>query len=310
VKSIFRFKKFVNITIGILCILSVGSIALNGFKFGIDFTGGTIVEFTIPHVDPDISIIRKCVENTFGTQEFLLKNTSKNKFELRIGALVYDKIEKRHGREDESIVDQLRNTLASSYKDVSFDQVESIGPQVSHDLIQQSIIGLLFACVMILLYMTVRFQWKFSLSGVAVLWIDVLITCGLISLMGIELNLTIVASILTIIGYCINDTVVVYDRIRANFVRYSAIPIRDAISISVSETLSRSIITSFVTLLSVLGITLFSDVAIRNFAIVVGFGIIIGTFGSIFVAPSLLMLLNVRRIVHTSKIRDPLFYAS
>ncbi len=210
-------------------------------------------------------------------------------------------------------LEQIKTAIADSAEDktLSFERIDDIGPQVSEELVKQSFIAIFFAFLAITIYMALRFNRHFAIAGVLVLLQDVIISLGFVSLCGIEFDLTLMAAFLTIIGYCINDTVVIYDRIRRNLVNNIGKKVEESVSVSINQTIKRSIITSFVTLLAVFGILFFSNQSIVNFGLVVGFGIIIGTLGSIFVASVLPIKIGLKPYVPKIEIeKDPSFYIS
>ncbi len=285
-----------------IAIFSVTVCAILGFRIGIDFSGGVILEYSVPKelISQDH---HRTIQSATGIENFILQTTSSDAgtFSLRVGANMANNVE------------NLKKQISLAYqKQVKFLTVDVIGPQAGKDLVVQSFVAVAFAFVSILLYMLLRFNWQFAVSGIVTLWYDVVVSIGFISVSRIEINLTTIAAILTIIGYCINDTVVIYDRIRTNLIRYINKNVADVIALSVAETLRRSIVTSVATMTSLIGIMMFSDVAIRGFALIVTFGIVVGTIGSIALASTLPIVLNFYRptLKNKPEPKDPMFYAS
>jgi preprotein translocase subunit SecF len=299
---VIMLSRNVSIAFAIVSVVAVVVIFSVGFKKGIDFAGGTLIDFKYTQA-VDIEQARENLANVLGTGHFVMQQSGDDVYTFKVGTVDI---------EDMS-VEKCRNAIEKVFPSVVFNQIESVGPQVSGGLIKQSIIAIIFSFVAILVYMLVRFNWHFAVAGVVMLLQDVLITAFFVVITRLEMNLTMVAAFLTIIGYCINDTVVLYDRIRSNFINHSKETVRNVVASSVVEVLRRSIITSFVTILSLCGVLFFSDFAIRNFAITVIFGIVIGTIGSVFVSSFLPLRLGLSRVVHSptkERKKDPMFYAS
>jgi preprotein translocase subunit SecF len=205
----------------------------------------------------------------------------------------------------------LKNAISKVFGDIKINQMDVVGPQVSGGLVRQGLLAVAFAMLSMILYLAMRFNMPFAISGVIVLLADIAMALGFVSVFVLEMNLTMIAAFLTIIGYCINDTVVLYDRIRGNLKMLVDLTVRDCILIAVSDVLRRSIITSLVTILSLIGIMFFADISIRNFAFVVTFGIVCGTFGSVLVASIMPMYFGLARQKKKSQKKiDYMFYAS
>ena len=177
--------------------------------------------------------------------------------------------------------------------EIDFRRVENVGPKVSSELLESSIIAITLALVAMLFYIWIRFEWQFSLGAIIALFHDVVITLGIFSILSLEINLSIIAAVLTIVGYSMNDTVVIYDRIRENLFKFTKIGISDVANLSVNETLARTIITSITTLLALLSIYILGGEILRGFSFAMILGVIIGTYSSIFVASPVLKFLKV-----------------
>ena len=203
------------------------------------------------------------------------------------------KFEKKNSNDSE-FIKNIKSKLSSSIgDDFSFRRVENVGPKVSSELLKSGIIAIALSLAAMLFYIWIRFEWQFSIGAILALFHDVIITLGLFSLLNLEINLSIVAAILTIVGYSMNDTVVIYDRVRENLKKYSDIKIFELSNISINETLSRTIITSATTLLALLSIYIFGGEIFKGFSFAMILGVIFGTYSSIYIANPLLVKLNV-----------------
>ena len=258
---------------------------LKGLNLGIDFKGGTLIEIRSESGDINIKDLRSSISNldigdvsvkNFGSkQDFIIKlELSKNK--------------------NSENVNLIKNKISSYFNDqVSFRRVENVGPKVSNELINSGILAIALSLSAMLIYIWIRFEWQFSLAAILALLHDVIFTLGIFSLFSYEINLSIVAAILTIVGYSMNDTVVIFDRIRENLRKYNHFNIIEISNISINETLSRTIITSLTTLLALFSIYFVGGEILRGFSFAMIVGVIIGTFSSIFVATPFLKFANV-----------------
>ena len=192
------------------------------------------------------------------------------------------------------IISNIKNALQKkSNNSLDFRRVENVGPKVSAELLKSGIIAISVALALMLIYIWIRFEWQFSLGAIVALFHDVIVTLGLFSLLGLEINLSIIAAVLTIVGYSMNDTVVIFDRVRENLRKYSDIKIFELTNISINETLSRTLITSVTTLLALLSIFFFGGEVLKGFSLAMIFGVIFGTYSSIYIANTVLVRLNV-----------------
>jgi len=277
--------KIANIFSVLLFILSLLLITFKGLNFGIDFKGGTLIELRILSNSVNISDVRSSFNNMnlgdINVKEFGKKGDYLIKFEKK----TFDK-----NLNIKTIKDNVSNKLQA---DVNFRRVENVGPKVSEELLTSGLMAISLALGAMLFYIWVRFEWQFSIGSIVAIFHDVLITIGLFSLLSLEINLSIVAAVLTIVGYSMNDTVVIYDRIRENLSKFSSIKISEICNISINETLSRTIITSVTTLLALLSIFILGGEILRGFSLAMIIGVIIGTYSSIFVASPILKLFNV-----------------
>ena len=288
-----RWKMWLGMS-ALLIVIGFASFLIQGLNFGIDFRGGTTVrtESTQP-VDiglyrdaltplelGDISIT-EVFDPTFGDDQ--------NVAMIRIQA--------QEGQEavtPETIRD-VQAVLSAAVPDIKFVSVESVGPKVSGELIQTAAIAVLLAIGAVLIYIWLRFEWQFALGAVAALVHDVVLTIGIFSELQIKFDLAIIAALLTIVGYSLNDTVVVFDRVRENLRKYKKRPLAEVLNISINETLSRTFMTSFTTLLALISLYVLGGDVIRGFVFAMIWGVIVGTYSSIFVASTILLWLGVKR---------------
>ena len=279
-----KFYKLFNLISIILVTLSILLLLFKGLNFGVDFKGGTIIELRITDKQVDISTLRKSFDN------MNLGNVNVKKFGNESDFLI--KFEKKNIKSDkiENIKNDLTQSIGNSF---NFRRVENVGPKVSSELLKSGIIAIVLSLAAMLFYIWIRFEWQFSLGAILALFHDVLITLGFFSLFGLEINLSIVAAILTIVGYSMNDTVVIFDRVRENLKKFSDIKIFELTNISINETLSRTIITSVTTLLALISIYLFGGEILKGFSLAMIMGVVFGTYSSIYIANPILVKLKV-----------------
>jgi len=255
-----------------------------GLNFGIDFKGGTLIELRIKDNQTKISSLRQIFNNMNLGEVNIKKFANDNDFLI--------KFEKKDN--SQNTIELIKKDLSKSIGD-SFDfrRVENVGPKVSSELLRSGIIAIALSLTIMLFYIWIRFEWQFSLGAILALFHDVIVTLGIFSLFGLEINLSIVAAVLTIVGYSMNDTVVIFDRVRENLRKYSDIKIFELTNISINETLSRTIITSVTTLLALFSIYLFGGEILKGFSLAMILGVIFGTYSSIYIANSVLVKLGV-----------------
>ena len=260
-------------------------IIFKGLNFGIDFKGGTLIELRVESNNIKINEIRSAFSNMdlgdLNVKEFGKKGDYLIKFEKK----EFNKVVNI-----KSIKESVVNKLGV---DVNFRRIENVGPKVSAELLNSGLIAICLALGAMLFYIWIRFEWQFSLGSILAIFHDVLITIGIFSILSLEVNLSIVAAVLTIVGYSMNDTVVIYDRIRENLSKYSSSTIDDVSNTSINETLSRTIITSVTTLLALGSIYVLGGEILKGFSLAMIIGVIIGTYSSIFVASPILKYLRV-----------------
>ena len=283
INFVSKFKKANFLSI-IFFILSIIFITFKGLNYGIDFKGGTLIELRTEKTVQAYSI-----RNSLSTMD--LGDINVKKFGKEGDFLV--KVEQKNTTNNNlipEIKEKLTNNLNSA---VDFRRVENVGPKVSSELLESSVIAISLALAAMLFYIWVRFEWQFSVGSIIALFHDVVITLGIFSVLSLEINLSIIAAVLTIVGYSMNDTVVIYDRIRENLFKYTKISISDISNLSINETLSRTIITSATTLLALLSIYILGGEILRGFSFAMILGVIIGTYSSIFVASPILKFFKV-----------------
>ena len=278
------FKKF-NFVSLVLVLLSFLFVLFKGLNYGIDFKGGTLIEIRVQNNDIRVSDIRDSL-NKLNLGDVNVKN-----FGEKSDFLI--KIEKKLNNND-SLISEIKTSLDQDLnEEVNYRRVESVGPKVSAELLRSGVISIGLALLMMLFYIWFRFEWQFSLGSIIALFHDVIITLGIFSLLSIEINLSIVAAVLTIVGYSMNDTVVIYDRIRENLSKFNKLEIDQVSNLSVNETLSRTLITSVTTLLALFSIFILGGEILKGFSFAMILGVIIGTYSSIFVASPVLKYLKV-----------------
>ena len=280
-----NFYKKMNIISFILIFLSIIVLLIKGLNFGVDFKGGTLIEIRTENINVDISEIRQSLLKMNLGDVNVKKFGKKNDYLVKI-----EMSDINDANYIKSINDKLSSDLGSS---VNFRRVENVGPKVSSELLKAGLLAITLSLAAMLFYIWVRFEWQFSLGAIIALIHDVIITVGIFSFLSYEVNLSIVAAVLTIVGYSMNDTVVIFDRIRENLKKYSKISIEEISNVSTNETLSRTLITSVTTLLALFSIFIFGGAILKGFSFAMIFGVIIGTYSSIFVATPLLGYTNV-----------------
>jgi preprotein translocase subunit SecF len=279
-----NFRK-ANIASFLFVICSFILILFKGLNFGIDFKGGTLMEIRTDPNNISISDIRSSLS------KMNLGDLNVKEFGNKGDYLI--KFEKKNFDKEISIKIIKENIIKDLQTDVNFRRVENVGPKVSAELLKSGLLAICLSLGAMLFYIWVRFEWQFSLGSIIAIFHDVLITIGMFSFLSLEINLSIVAAVLTIVGYSMNDTVVIYDRIRENLSKFSSLKIDEIANLSINETLSRTVITSFTTLLALVSIFILGGEILRGFALAMIFGVIIGTYSSIFVASPILKYLNV-----------------
>lgn len=267
-----------------LVLISLISLSTRGLDLGIDFTGGVLLEVGYPE-NANLPKIRSLLVND-GFKDVQVQSFGSEKDVLL-------RLPPQSEGNPNDIRDRLRNILALDEPDVDLRRVEFVGPQVGKDLTEKGGLAMIFALLMIFAYVMFRFQWKFAAGAVCALGHDVIITVGFFSLFGFEFDLTVVAAVLAVIGYSLNDTVVAFDRIRENFIKLRGVASDEAMNISINEMLARTIITGVTTLVVLTALLLLGGESVRPFSIALIVGIIIGTYSSIYTAGAVALMLDV-----------------
>ena len=290
VNTSIGFIRHRTVAMALSALLVVGAIVVflaNGLNFGIDFRGGTLIEASSESA-VDLAELR----GRLGVLD--LGEVQIQEFGKETDVLI--RIAEKEGATDASnnlsAVERVRAELSS---DFDVRRVEIVGPQVSAELIQTGVMAVLAAIASMLIYIWFRFEWQFSVGAVLALVHDVALTIGLFALLELDFNLSILAAILTIVGYSMNDTVVVYDRVRENLRKYKKMDLAELLNIAINETLSRTVMTSVTTMLALLALYILGGEVIRGFTFAMIWGVIVGTYSSIFIASPLLMMLGVKR---------------
>ncbi len=269
----------------IIFISSVILIAFKGLNYGIDFKGGTLIELKVENKNISITNIRSTLTSLdlgdVNVKEFGEKDIFLIKIEQKIS-------------QDNNLITEIKKNLKTNLtSDIVFRRVENVGPKISAELLQSGIIAIALSLAAMLFYIWIRFEWQFSVGSIIALLHDVIITLGIFSILSLEINLSIIAAVLTIVGYSMNDTVVIYDRVRENLNKFNRISIIEISNISINDTLSRTIITSITTLLALLSIFILGGEILKGFSFAMILGVIIGTYSSIFVAVPILKFFKV-----------------
>ena len=277
--------KVANILSLLFFIISILFILFKGLNYGIDFKGGTLIELRTDNKNIDIADIR------LSLNELNLGDVNVKEFGKQGDYLI--KIEQKTDN-DNKVIPKIKKSLIEKLNSgINFRRVENVGPKVSSELLQSGIIAISLSLAAMLFYIWIRFEWQFSVGSIVAVFHDVIITVGIFSILSLEVNLSIIAAVLTIVGYSMNDTVVIYDRIRENLGKYTRINISETANLSINETLSRTIITSVTTLLALFSIYILGGEILRGFSFAMILGVLIGTYSSIFVAAPVLKFFKV-----------------
>jgi len=296
-KTSIDFFRYVRVTFGaslVAVVLSVILVAVMGLNFGIDFRGGTTIRTDSP-VPVDVAAYRAALaplglgdvsitevfDPTFGPEQHVAQIRIQAQGDMEAMA--------------PETIRQVEAALRGVDPAITFPQVESVGPKVSGELIWTALLAVLAACVGIGGYIWMRFEWQYGVGAVVALAHDVIVTVGVFALFQLKFDLTIVAALLTILGYSVNDTVVVFDRLRENLIKYKKMPLRDVMNLSVNETLSRTLMTASTVLISLIALLIFGGDVIRGFIFAITFGVLIGTYSSIYVAKNIVLWLGLPR---------------
>ena len=288
-----KYFKVANIFSLLAVLISIIFLFFKGLNYGVDFKGGTLLEIRIENKNIQIQDLRSSLNiaelGDVNVKQFGVAGDFLIKFE-------------KNANENEKFITNLKNVVAKKINsELNFRRVETVGPKVSSELLKQGITAIILALSAMLFYIWIRFEWQFSLGAIIALIHDVIITLGIFSILSFEVNLSIVAAVLTIVGYSMNDTVVIFDRIRENLLKYSKIKTNEIADLSVNETLSRTVITSLTTLLALFSIFILGGEILKGFSFAMILGVIIGTYSSIFVASP---VLNYFKVTQKTLLKD------
>jgi preprotein translocase subunit SecF len=280
--SLFKVANIISL---IAVLVSIFFLFFKGLNYGVDFKGGTLLEIRIDNPNIEIQDIRNSLKikdlGDVNVKQFGKKGDFLIKFE-------------KSSSENDQFIGELKEEISKSLNtEVNFRRVENVGPKVSSELLKNGLTAIALSLAAMLFYIWIRFEWQFSLGSIIALIHDVIITLGIFSILSFEVNLSIVAAVLTIVGYSMNDTVVIFDRIRENLLKFSKIEINEIANISINETLSRTLITSLTTLLALLSIFILGGEILKGFSFAMILGVIIGTYSSVFVASPVLYYFKV-----------------
>jgi len=280
--SLFKVANIISL---VAVLVSIFFLFFKGLNYGVDFKGGTLLEIRIDNPNIEIQDIRNSLKikdlGDVNVKQFGKKGDFLIKFE-------------KSSSENDQFIGELKGEISKSLNtEVNFRRVENVGPKVSSELLKNGLTAIALSLAAMLFYIWIRFEWQFSLGSIIALIHDVIITLGIFSILSFEVNLSIVAAVLTIVGYSMNDTVVIFDRIRENLLKFSKIEINEIANISINETLSRTLITSLTTLLALLSIFILGGEILKGFSFAMILGVIIGTYSSVFVASPVLNYFKV-----------------
>lgn len=288
-----RWKLWLGIS-ALMVVIGFASFALQGLNFGIDFRGGTTIR-TEAEQDLDIGTYRDAIA-PLGLGDITITEVFDPTFEDdQHVAMIRIEAQKDGEALSSQVIADVQAVLDEVAPGIKFISVESVGPKVSGELVQTAVLAVALAIGAVLIYIWLRFEWQFALGAVAALVHDVILTIGVFSELQIKFDLAIIAALLTIVGYSLNDTVVVFDRVRENLRRYKQKPLSEVLNISINETLSRTVMTSVTTLLALISLYVLGGDVIRGFVFAMIWGVVIGTYSSIFVASTILLWLGVKR---------------
>lgn len=274
---------------GLLLAATAFSLTTNGLNFGIDFTGGVVMEVRTEQ-QADVGKMRDLLEANRATENASLQSIGTD------GRDVMIRIKPEEGQNQNAVALSVRTILDAGYgAPIDYLRVDYVGPQVGEELVTGSIYALLAAMAAMMVYLWFRFEWQFGLGGILAVLHDAAITLGFYSFTQIEFNLTSVAALLTIIGYSINDSVVIYDRVRENLRKFKVRPLPEVLNLSINETLARTFLTGGTVLSALIGLIWFGGEVLFGFSVAMAFGVVIGTFSSIYISATILIYMDLRR---------------
>jgi len=271
----------------ILIILSILLVLFRGLNFGIDFAGGVLMEVRFEE-KIDVASFRQVInDDDFG--ELVIQNFDENTILIKVSA--------DSKREDQiKVVAAIKERIEEVYRFVDYRKVDFVGPQIGSELIVKGIAALILGLSLVMVYIWIRFDWQFGVGAILALIHDVVLTFGFFALTNLEFNLSSIAAILTVIGYSINDSVVIFDRVRENLRKYKKMEIIKLLNLSINSTLSRTVLTAGTTLLALLSLILFGGDVLRSFSCAMFFGVVVGTYSSIYIAAPFLMRFDLKAV--------------
>lgn len=284
----FPFMRFRRISYpfsAILSVISVVAFITVSMNFGIDFTGGTLIEMQSKGGKFDVASVREQASDLALGEAEVQEFGDKGEVSLRFG------LQQGGEKAQQQVVEKVK---AAFEKDFEFRRIEVVGPRISGELVQSGTLGIVLAILAVLVYLWFRFEWQFAIGAVIATLHDLVLTIGFFAITQIEFNMTSIAAILTIVGFSLNDTVVVFDRIREMLRRYKRMPIDELLDIAINSTLSRTIYTSVTTALALLALVLFGGTVIQSFSYAMIFGVVVGIYSTVFIAAPVLIYLGVR----------------
>ncbi|MCK7599146.1 protein translocase subunit SecF [Microbulbifer sp. CAU 1566] len=298
VYDFMRWRKLAAAASLLLVIASIVALGMNGLKLGLDFTGGTQIEVGYEKA-PKIEDVRSQLEQAGFSGAAVVRFGSDSELLIKLPPEVAEKQAKQNARDAEA-TDSIGDEVVSALRQhsdgrIDLRRVEMVGPQIGEELRDDGGLGMLFALAVVMAYVALRFQYKFAVGAVVALIHDVIIVLGFFAIFRLDFDLTVLAAVLAVIGYSINDTIVVYDRVRENFRKVRQAEPAEIINISMSQTLSRTFMTSFTTLLVLWALQFFGGELIHNFSLALIVGVVIGTFSSVYVAANILMAMNTTK---------------
>ena len=299
-ETTFDFFRLSKLTLGLSALAMIGSVVvffMIGLNYGIDFRGGTTIRTDAQNA-VDITAYRAALKPlNLGDVSITEVIDPADKLAGIAPTVSQIRIEAQQGEEAATVdmVQAVKSALAAVDPTMSFPQIDSVGPKVSGELIQTAVFAVILAISAVLFYIWLRFEWQFSVGAVAALIHDVVLTIGIFSLLQIKFDLAIIAALLTIVGYSLNDTVVVFDRVRENLRKYKKKLLVDVLNLSINETLSRTVMTSVTTLIALLSLFVLGGDVIRGFVFAMIWGVVVGTYSSVFIASAILLRLGVKR---------------
>jgi len=297
IKTNIDFFALARVTFGasVLAVLvTIVSLAVNGLNFGIDFRGGTSIRSESTSA-VDVGVYRDALA-ALNLGDVSITEVFDPAFRADQHVAMI-RIQAQDGVEavTPEIIQAMEDALRAVDPAITFPSVESVGPKVSSELIWSALLAVLAGSVGILIYIWIRFEWQFAVGTVAALVHDVVVTVGVFSIFQLKFDLTTVAALLTILGYSVNDTVVIFDRLRENLVKYKAMPLRDLLNLTANETLSRTLMTASTTLIALTALLIFGGDVIRGFVFAMLFGVVVGTYSTLYVAKNIVLYLGVNR---------------